>query len=190
MELWEKETAVDGDWLEEGEDFQLVSPAAVSFYLNPPSIAHELRLGSNLHKIVRSLDPAIAILGVGIGAERNFLAIPWDLSRMLLAALSSPATGANTTLCLACLRRFRLDRLSKRTLVAPAVVDHLDICEPDVVDAFARHPSGVLAIDGRLDRTVVVPSRLLSDLTCDLPKLVPSLRSSSIAGLRDRLDQL
>lgn len=129
-------------------------------------------------------------MGVGIGAERNFLAIPWDLSRMLLAALSSPATGAHTSLCLACLRPFCLDCLSKRTLVATAMVDHLAICKPDVVDAFARHPIGVLALDRRLDRAVVVPSRLLSNLTCDLPKLVPSLRSSSIAGLRDRLDQL
>ena len=109
---------------------------------------------------------------------------------MLLAALSGPTASASANLCLACLWRFRLDRLSKRTLVAPSMVDHLVICQPDVVDAFARHSFGVLALDRRLDRAVVVLSRLLSNLACDRQKLVPSLRSSSIAVLRDRLDQL
>lgn len=160
------------------------------FCQNPPSIAHELRLGSNLQKIVRSVNPAMAILGVVFGAERNLLAILWDLLGMLLAAILDPTASTNAGLCLACLRNLRLAGLPKSTLVSPSMVDHMVICQPDVVDALARHPLGLLATDRRLDRAVVIPSGLFSYLACDRQKLASSIRSSVSDGLRDRLDQL
>ena len=134
------------------------------------------------------MHPAIRILGVGFGAERNFLAILMDLSRMLLAELSGPTTGANSNSCVDLLWSFRLDCRPQKGLVAPTMVDHLGIGEFDVVDALTRNPFGILALDGRLDCPVFVPSGLLSYIPCDRQKFASSISLPTGACLCDRLD--
>lgn len=70
------------------------------------------------------------------------------------------------------------------------MVDCLGSIKLDVADAIAGHSARVLAIDGRLDRTVFVLGRLFPCFIVDGQNAAPSLPISVGFGLRDWVDHL
>lgn len=109
--------------------------------------------------------------------------------RLLPDVLSGATSGLSTDLGLGRLRDFFLRRRSVSNVDASRALDRLGRCESDVAVSFARHPFGVLASDGRLDRIVVVLGGLFSRFALDRKKSSPSIPVPLSPGMRDRLDK-